>query len=50
MKKNWHIIYTKANCEKKIAALLTKRKIEKERAESYFANQKLGGYIATVIS
>jgi len=28
MKKNWHIIYTKANCEKKIAALLTKRKIE----------------------
>lgn len=28
MKKNWHIIYTKANCEKKIAALLTKKKIE----------------------
>jgi transcription antitermination factor NusG len=28
MQKNWYIVYTKAKCEKKVAALLTKRKIE----------------------
>lgn len=28
MQKNWYIIYTKPKCEKKVAALLTKRKIE----------------------
>src|SRR5436305_12179235 len=28
MQKNWYIVYTKPHCEKKIAALLTKRKIE----------------------
>ena len=28
MQKNWYIIYTKPKCEKKIATLLTKRKIE----------------------
>ena len=27
MQKHWHILYTKAKCEKKVAALLTKRKI-----------------------
>ena len=27
MKKNWYAIYTKAHCEKKVAALLAKRKI-----------------------
>lgn len=27
MKKNWYAIYTKANCEKKVAALLAKKKI-----------------------
>jgi len=28
MQKHWHIIYTKQKCEKKVAALLTKKKIE----------------------
>src|SRR5665647_2847675 len=28
MQKNWYILYTKAKCEKKVAASLTKRKIE----------------------
>ena len=28
MQKNWYIIYTKSKCEKKIATLLTRRKIE----------------------
>ena len=28
MKKNWYAVYTKAQCEKKVAALLTKKKIE----------------------
>jgi len=28
MQKNWYIVYTKAKCEKKVANLLTKRKIE----------------------
>ena len=28
MQKNWYIIYTKSKCEKKVAYLLTKRKIE----------------------
>ena len=28
MQKNWYLVYTKPNCEKKVAALLTKRKIE----------------------
>ena len=28
MQKNWYIIYTKSKCEKKIASLFTKRKIE----------------------
>ena len=28
MQKNWYIAYTKSKCEKKVAALLTKRKIE----------------------
>ena len=28
MQKNWYIIYTKPKCEKKVAGLLTKRKIE----------------------
>ena len=28
MQKHWYIIYTKPKCEKKVAALLTKKKIE----------------------
>ncbi|MDP4283507.1 MAG: transcription termination/antitermination NusG family protein [Bacteroidota bacterium] len=28
MQKSWYIVYTKAKCEKKVAILLTKRKIE----------------------
>jgi transcription antitermination factor NusG len=28
MQKNWYIIYTKAKCEKKVSASLTKKKIE----------------------
>ncbi|MGH2648502.1 MAG: UpxY family transcription antiterminator [Ginsengibacter sp.] len=28
MQKNWYIIYTKPKCEKKVAALLTKKRIE----------------------
>src|ERR1700751_4746739 len=28
MQKNWYIIYTKPKCEKKLAGLLTKKKIE----------------------
>ena len=28
MNKNWYAVYTKAQCEKKVAALLTKKKIE----------------------
>ncbi len=28
MQENWYIVYTKPKCEKKIAVLLTKRKIE----------------------
>lgn len=28
MQKNWYILYTRTNCEKKVSALLTKRKIE----------------------
>ncbi len=28
MQKNWYIIYTKPKCEKKVAAFLTKKKIE----------------------
>lgn len=28
MNKKWHVIYTKSDCEKKVAALLTKKKIE----------------------
>lgn len=28
MKKSWYAVYTKKNCEKKVATLLTKKKIE----------------------
>lgn len=28
MKKNWYAVYTKARCEKKVSALLSKKKIE----------------------
>lgn len=28
MQKNWYLVYTKPKCEKKVAGLLTKRKIE----------------------
>lgn len=28
MQKNWYILYTKAKCEKKVASLLSKRKIK----------------------
>ena len=28
MQKNWYLVYTKPKCEKKVAAILTKRKIE----------------------
>src|SRR6266436_9951549 len=28
MQKNWYAVYTKPNCEKKVASLFTKRKIE----------------------
>ena len=28
MKKNWYAVHTKPHCEKKVAALLSKRKIE----------------------
>lgn len=28
MQKNWYIVFTKPKCEKKVSALLTKRKIE----------------------
>ena len=28
MKKKWYVVYTKSHCEKKVAALLTKKKIE----------------------
>lgn len=28
MQKNWYLIYTKPKCEKKVASILTKRKIE----------------------
>lgn len=28
MQKNWYLVYTKPKCEKKVAAALTKRKIE----------------------
>lgn len=28
MQKNWYVIYTKPKCEKKVAALLSRRKIE----------------------
>lgn len=28
MKKNWYAVYTKPRCEKKVSALLTKKKIE----------------------
>ncbi len=28
MQKNWYIIYTKPKCEKKIVAILSKKKIE----------------------
>src|SRR6185437_5466249 len=28
MQKNWYIIYTKAKCEKKVASILTKKRIE----------------------
>jgi transcription antitermination factor NusG len=28
MQKNWYAVYTKPHCEKKVASLLTKRKIE----------------------
>ena len=28
MQKHWHIVYTKAKCELKVASLLEKRKIE----------------------
>jgi transcription antitermination factor NusG len=28
MKKKWYVVYTKSQCEKKVAALLTKKKIE----------------------
>ncbi|HEY5369708.1 MAG TPA: UpxY family transcription antiterminator [Hanamia sp.] len=28
MQKNWYIVYTKAKCEKKVAALLAKKKIK----------------------
>ena len=28
MQKNWYIIYTKPKCEKKVASLLSKKKIE----------------------
>lgn len=28
MKKNWYAVYTKPKCEKKVSALLTKKKIE----------------------
>ena len=28
MQKNWYVVYTRTQCEKKVAALLTKKKIE----------------------
>jgi transcription antitermination factor NusG len=28
MQKNWYVLYTKPQCEKKVAALMTKKKIE----------------------
>src|SRR5664279_1188674 len=28
MQKNWYAVYTKTNCEKKVATLFTKRKVE----------------------
>jgi transcription antitermination factor NusG len=28
MQKNWYVLYTKPQCEKKVAALLTKKKVE----------------------
>ena len=28
MQKNWYVVYTRPQCEKKVAALLTKKKIE----------------------
>jgi transcription antitermination factor NusG len=28
MQKNWYVVYTKPQCEKKVAALLTKKKLE----------------------
>lgn len=28
MQKNWYLVYTKPKCEKKVASILTKRKIE----------------------
>ena len=28
MQKNWYAVYTKPNCEKKVASLFTKRKVE----------------------
>ena len=28
MQKHWHILYTKAKCEKKVGGLLTKKKIK----------------------
>lgn len=44
MKKNWYAVYTKPNSEKKVAALLTKRKIENycplNRIVSYQGNKK----------
>lgn len=28
MKKNWYVVYTKSQCEKKVAALLTRKRID----------------------
>jgi transcription antitermination factor NusG len=44
MNKNWYVVYTKSQCEKKVAALLTKRKIENfcplNKIVSYKGNKK----------
>lgn len=44
MKKSWYAVYTKSHCEKKVASLLTKRKIETyypvNRIISYNSNKK----------
>ncbi len=40
MKKKWYVIYTKSNCEKKVAALLTRKKIENYFPINRIANSK----------